>query len=216
MNVKVYDLTNDPEFIIGNKEIVLSSEFNFMEKAKTKVWLKFPMGRRDAFFYFGGNLGNMDLSGLNPILVPNAGIEIASGTNNYMQFDGMGNADSAWGVFHFRYNDLSLKVLKKNKAYDGQESKFMSFIANKLMHNSNPSGNRPERVANMYFERDPNKGIINLMVKAIINGAFAVIGPENKNIIKDDPPKNVKNDEGKTRREERKEARKEKRDDKKK
>ncbi len=211
LNARIYDLTNDPEFVNTNQDISVEADFNFMGSGKSKVFLSFFMGSPLDDFAFGGKMAYMDLRKMNAILPSNVGIEIGEGKNQLIKFNGWGNSDSAWGVFHFKYDDLDLKVLKKDELRGGQESKFLSFIANTIARKSNPPGDKPERIANMFFLRDPNKGIINLMVKALFDGAYTIVGPDNTKIIKDDPPKAKKQEENRLKRGDRRAVRKEKR-----
>ncbi|MCK5838289.1 MAG: hypothetical protein KAG99_00510, partial [Bacteroidales bacterium] len=81
------------------------------------------------------------------------------------------------------YDDLKITVLKVKKTENFlQKNKFLSFVGNAAVRNQNPPKGKPERIAEMFFERNKNKALFNYMIKTLVTGFIATIGPSDKHI----------------------------------
>jgi len=72
-----------------------------------------------------------------------------------------------------------LRAEKEKKDYK-TNNKFVSWVANTALHDSNPSKNGKIRVAHMHTIRVPSKGFGNFMWKTSENGIMRTISPAGK------------------------------------
>ena len=113
------------------------------------------------------------------MLTPSANIDINEGTLVKGRFEITATSDSAWGKAYMQYYELDMEILKKKpKDKDHEVNKFLSKIANSLIHSENPSDKTGvERVGLIAFERDKYKSQVGFLVKPMMQGMVRVIIP---------------------------------------
>ncbi len=124
-----------------------------------------------------------DMKIFNPYIEHTIMVVIDSGNIKQLQFEVFAANDTASGNMHLLYDDLKITVLKSKKNEDFlKKNKFLSFVGNAAVRNQNPPKGKPERVAEMFFERNRNKALFNYMIKTLVTGFIATIGPTDKHI----------------------------------
>ncbi len=186
MNVLIENITNDPEMLKKNKLMKIYSEGMLMNKGLLKAKVFLPLTGKIDTFSFSGSLGCMVMENLNTITIPNASVKIEKGNVKSVNFSANANNDFAKGRMEFLYDDLSIEILKNIDGEEVKERKFLSFLANEIIKRSNPVGDKPVRIAEMYFERDKNKGILNYLWKTVLSGIKVTASPGKKHISLDD------------------------------
>jgi len=149
-------------------------------QGRMNVSIIMPLDVTRDTFEFHGNLGRMDFSAFNPMAVPNGHIRFESGLLDSVYFEAHANNQYASGLMTMLYQNISVNLLNKKRP-DMHKKGFLSFMANTVIHKSNLSGNEYNtRVAEMYFQRDPNKGLINYLWKTVFSGMKNSMQPGGK------------------------------------
>ena len=143
------------------------------------VDIDFDLADSSGAFKMEGRLDAFDLKILNPILRPQAAIEINKGANRRILFNLAANDQVAVGDMIFRYRGLGIQILDKNNLEkQGFSNSFVSFWANRLVNTNNPSWLR-KRQGLIYFERDQQKAISHFWAHSLLSGLVNSIGMQN-------------------------------------
>ncbi len=125
-------------------------------------------------------IGESDLTKMNPVLRPLASAELKSGHLDTLSMEVRGREHHAFGDMTMYYHDLKIRVVrigpKKTNFFTG----VLSFLANTLVKNENKS-----RKGTVYFKRFKDRSAINYLVKITMNGVVSSIGlKKNKKQVK--------------------------------
>ncbi len=191
MNVLVVNITNDPEKLKKNKSMKIYSTSMLMNKGLLKAKIFMPLTGKTDTFSFSGSLGYMKIEKFNSFIIPNTSVKINKGNVKSVNFSANANNNYAKGRMEFLYEDMDIEILNKIDGEEVKGKKFFSFVANRIIKKSNPIGNKPPRIAEMYFERDKNKGIFNYLWKTVFSGIKATASQGKKHLV-DDSKKNTK------------------------
>ncbi|SFR36875.1 hypothetical protein SAMN04490243_1197 [Robiginitalea myxolifaciens] len=136
---------------------------------------RFPYGT-DHFSFSGHTEGTSRLSTLNTVVYPALKMQFEAGNINGIAFTATGNTQDIKGELIMRYSDLEIRFYKANdKDYKG-----LSWAANALVKHSNPNRRGKLLIADIYFERDPSKGVVNYIWKGIQSGIINTFNPIGK------------------------------------
>lgn len=180
MNGVIKNITNDSARLAENKIMTFHSTGSMMHTGKYEVDVDFDLSDTSQFFYFEGQLTNMDLTELNELLENTAYVRIKDGYNKKVTFNFEANHDYALGEMKFYYNNLKITVLKS----DDQEHKrhaasIKSFFANTFVVNKKNPHFLFVRQGDIFHHRDVNKAIFNYWAKALLSGVVSSIGAKN-------------------------------------
>ena len=192
MNILIKNITNDPKILKRNKLMEITSTSMLMNKGLLKAKILLPLAGKIDTFSFSGSLGQMEMQELNTITIPNASVKIDSGNVKSVSFRANANNDYAGGEMEFLYNDLDVTILKDVDEDEVKEKKLFSFLANIIIKKNNPIADKPIRIAELNFERNKNKGILNYIWKTVLSGIKATTSPGKKHLV-DDSEKHKKN-----------------------
>ncbi|MCX6234079.1 MAG: hypothetical protein NT175_05035 [Bacteroidetes bacterium] len=171
LHAKIYKITNDTIYKTENAAIELNADALLMGKGKMTVLLKGRIFDSDNTFSLNGTISDMEASELNPMLEKNAFIYATSGKIDAMHFSLTANNAKATGKMTMLYHGLNIAV--KNKRTDDTTAfreRFMSFIANIKVLDSNPLPDEDVREGIIDYERDPERSFFNYCFKSILSG----------------------------------------------
>ncbi len=178
VNLALYSITNILDDA-NKKEMNVRFESMIMGQGKMKLNVTFPLNKDSVAYRLSGNSKRMDLTLLNPLTTNLLGIGIIKGKGSVDIRQIVGTDDVATGNLIFRYKQLRLHPYsrKKEKLKKGPLSPIIKFMINDLVVKSNnPKFARRPRVGQVYFERDPQKGIINYLWKGVLSGLASTMG----------------------------------------
>lgn len=112
------NVTNNKEALQKNNICTVNLSSYFMNRSKLNVHLTFNLTDENLPFTYKGDLGPMDLSVLNPAIMPLGLIKINSGKLVRYEFDITANNSVSKGRISLLYNDLKVTVLKADTAND--------------------------------------------------------------------------------------------------
>jgi hypothetical protein len=121
-------------------------------------------------FQLDATLGEMPAVALNPLLRPMALAELEKGKINSLQYHMNATNLHAKGTVLIKYDDLKIKLLKKDEDKNKYKTKFFpTLAAGVVMKSSNPQNDKM-RVGNVDYKRDIYRSIFNIMWKSMFSG----------------------------------------------
>ena len=171
INAKLYNITNDTVYKTETAYLGIKAEALLMGKGKMTLSFKGKLFEKENTFTMKGSLSNLEIKELNPILEKNAFIYASSGRIDEMYFSHTANNTKSAGTLTIIYNGLNVTV--KNKQTDDTTAfreRFISFIANRRILDSNPVAHEKVRVGIIDYERDPERLIFHYWFNSILSG----------------------------------------------
>ncbi len=157
------------------KHFRINASALLLNQAALNATINFDLTDDNYSHTVSGSLGNMPLPVLNQIIEKSAPVSVESGYLTRFDFDMSLDKTKATGELFFGYDDFKISILDYEKD-EVRKSRLATFWANKMVLNSkNPKGDLflPETI---YYERDPQRSIINYWWKAIYSGAKKTLG----------------------------------------
>ena len=141
----------------------------------------FDMGNDNNPFKFDAHLSSMSATDFNSLLEALAFVSVESGTIKDLSMQAEGDMLYATGNMKFLYNDLKVSTInKKNLKTKGMGKVMKTFFANAfVVKKNNPAFKLFPRDGAMYYERDPQKIIIDYVTKTALSGVVSSIGARN-------------------------------------
>ena len=181
INASLQNVTNRLNDIRDNGIATVHFNSRFLNKIPMSATLQFYLNSKNGKFTVNGSMKSMDATIINPLSKPMALVEINSGTINSLDFNFIGNDYSAKGIIRLLYEDLKVKMLKKeDTGKEYKAKKMISLLANITILNANPYKNKPVRIVTVNHARDIYTSIFNLIWKSIFEGAQKTVGIDGK------------------------------------
>ena len=99
--------------------------------------------------------------------------------NRIIDYSFNADNDAAFGKMRFYYKDLKLNILERGDSSDFKNKAFATFFANTfVVHQKNPKFLYRKRV-DIFYERDPQKGIFDYWAKSVLSGLAGSVGAIN-------------------------------------
>jgi hypothetical protein len=181
INARIYKVTNDTVYKTETAFLEIKAGALLMGKGKMAISLKGRLFDKDNTFLLNGTLLNLEANELNPILEKSAFIYATSGKIDAMNFGFKANNTKATGEMTLLYNGLDITV--KNRQTDDTTAfreRFISFIANRRIFDSNPVENEEVRVGIIDYERDPERFIFHYCFNSILSGITSTLTVKHK------------------------------------
>lgn len=180
MNGTIKNISNDSVKLAENRVMSFNSTGSMMNTGRYNVDAEFDLMDTTQFFYFEGELLDMDLTELNEMLENIAYVHIKDGYNKRVTFNFEANHDYAIGEMKFYYNDLKIMVLKKDdQSHKRHAASIKSFFANTFVVNKKNPHFLFVRQGDIFHHRDVNKAVFNYWAKALLSGVVSSIGAKN-------------------------------------
>lgn len=174
----ISNVTNEAKYKKIDPIIDANLESYLMGQGKLNVGFKFNVTAPKADFSYQGRLLNMDGRQLNYITRPLAMVQIKNCFVKKFAFDIKANEDFAQGKVEFRYNDLSVGLMKRHEK--GERLKrlgILSLLANAMIiYSDNPSDDGKFTLAPIYYKRQPTGSFFNFIWKTLFQGVKYSIG----------------------------------------
>lgn len=191
---KIFNITNIQDSLKKNN--VISGKLNtlFMQKGKFDLSFLLNLTNPANNYSYEGHLGQFDITGVNPVLMPLSLIKVVSGHLKTLDFDLHATNKTTTGKVNLLYNDLKVNLLRKDPSTAYSKKTLLSFIANTfIISASNPDdAGKAARTANVVYTRPYNAPFFNTMWQALLAGIkpCAGVGPAKPQEVK--PPANAK------------------------
>ena len=167
----IFNITNDTLTKADGASLVLKGNAFLMGKGKLTILLKAELFNSHNPFSLEGTLSGLEAKELNPILEKSAFIYVTSGKIDRMNFKFSANNIKSSGKMTLLYHGLDIAV--KNKLTDDTTAfreRFISFMVNRKLLDSNPLPNEQVRKGTIYYVRDPEKFLFGYCFRSILSG----------------------------------------------
>ena len=167
----LFNLTNDTLPLIKNPHCLVFLKAKLMNKADMYLKFNFNVAAPKGDFTCSGKVFNMRMDCVNHVIKSLAMAQAEEGFVNEFSFNMKGNKFGLKGTSTLMYQDLKVSFFK-NKVEDKtlKKRKFLSFIANMVVKNSNPIRKKPIRVTVINYRRIPEKAFFYTLWKALVEG----------------------------------------------
>lgn len=154
---------------IGTATVLVNAKL--MGKSRMEIQMHVPYYNNPYdSFYFEGELDEMDMKEINPILENLAFLSITNGQAEGLYFKGYADELAAVGSMSFYYSDLKVNLLNKPKdPKNKMRNALGNFVLNFFVIKNKKSQALPQTGV-IYQERDHSKSVFHYGAKAIISG----------------------------------------------
>ncbi len=143
-------------------------------------------------FEFSGSVGRTKLEFLDDFLFNAAGIEIASGALDRLDFSVSGNKYGTTGYSDFYYQDLEIKALNQETGkYKVGLNTLSNVLGGLVFWKSNPAHDQYRR-GNFQMQRDGRKGFVSQWIDSILEGIIATVSKVDPVIVRGNKKKKKK------------------------
>jgi len=168
VNAVLNNVTNIAAKIKENDHLILKASTQFLGVALLNTEWRLPLDLKDTTFTVTGKLGPMDATVLNKITEPLAMASVNKGKINELTFNLKCTNYKGTGELTFLYNGLKVEVLKMSDDTLKRKA-LVSFLANTLIKNNNPSNDKIY-IGSVDYKRDIQSSFFNLLWKSIFDG----------------------------------------------
>jgi len=181
INAFATNVVNIDSLVFTNPYILVHANTKIMGKGNLTANFNFDMGDENNSFIYNAHLGSMNAAEFNSILNALAFVSVESGKIKDLSLEAKGDSYYATGKMRFQYNDLKVSTInKKNLKTKGMGKVIKTFFANAfVVKKNNPALKLFPREGDMYYERDPQKIIIDYVTKTALSGVVSSIGARN-------------------------------------
>jgi hypothetical protein len=151
---------------------------DFMGQGKLRVKFNFYLNSAVGAFDYKGSVQKLDGKKLNQITNPLGMVHVKRGMISRFDFDIKANQSSANGKIEFRYNNLSVALLRKQAGKDKLVKRgLLSVLANALLINTdNPTSSGKFTIAKVYYKRVPTASFFSFMWRTLFQGIKFSVG----------------------------------------
>jgi hypothetical protein len=161
------NVTNMLVHIKNNNQMRLNFNASFLNESPFHANIRMKLNDNNGNFQMDAELGEINAVSLNPLLKPMALAEVDKGKISKLQYHLEASNTSANGRLLLVYDDLSLKLLKKDDDKNIYKTKLLpTFVAGVTIKGSNPK-NGKTRIGVVDYDRDIHRSIFNLMWKSL-------------------------------------------------
>jgi hypothetical protein len=164
------NVTNMPDSIRKNSQLRLHFEASFLNVSPFTADISMRINDRKGNFQMDAKLGEINAVALNPLLKPMALAEMNKGKISWLQYHLDATNTRGKVKLVLKYDELSIKLLKKDKDKNKYKTKFLPTLATGiLLKGSNPQ-NGKMRIGNIDYARDIHSSVFVLMWKSLFAG----------------------------------------------
>lgn len=163
------NVTNMIVRIRKNNQMRLKFNASFLNETPFLANIQMKLNDKNGEFQLDAKLGELNAVSLNPLIRPMALAEVEKGKISKLQYHLDATNTSGSGRLLLIYDDLSLKLLKKDEDKNKYKTKLLPTIAaGVVVKNSNPK-NGKTRIGTIKYNRDIHRSIFNLMWKSLFS-----------------------------------------------
>jgi hypothetical protein len=164
------NVTNMMKYIGQSNQMRLNFRASFLNESPFSAIIVMRLNDRQGHFQLNARLGPLNALSLNPLLKPMALAELKKGKISGLQFHLNATNTQAKGKLILLYEDLSIKLLKKDDDKNKYKTKLLPTLAAAfVVKDANPS-NGKTRIGDINYNRDIHRSMFQLMWKALFTG----------------------------------------------
>ncbi|MBK6995214.1 MAG: hypothetical protein IPH31_09895 [Lewinellaceae bacterium] len=178
VNGVILNITNDTLKMSDATPARIDARAELMGAGLLDLSLQIPLLSPSFRCDYSANLGKIDITYLNRLVEDQNKFRVESGKAESMILKVQVRNGVAQGTLEATYDDLKISVLRKK---DGSKKKMISVVANIILRGKNERGseNKPFKVANIYYRREPTDGILRYIWRSAQTGLLETLVPRN-------------------------------------
>ncbi|MBP6810944.1 MAG: hypothetical protein KA138_05475 [Saprospiraceae bacterium] len=178
VNGVILNITNDTLKMSDATPARIDARAELMGAGLLDLSLQIPLLSPSFRCDYSANLGKIDMTYLNRLVEDQNKFRVESGNAESMILKVQVRNGLAQGTLEATYDDLKISVLRKK---DGSKKKMISVVANIILRGKNERGseNKPFKVANIYYRREPTDGILRFIWRSAQTGLMETLVPRN-------------------------------------
>lgn len=173
INATITDLTNMPEQQVSQGQ--LNANINASLKGKAGINMDLSVPYDNKTFLLDLDVGAMDLTTLNPTLIPLAGVELVSGQMHRIQLHMKAGPTYSQNKLAFDYSNLHIKLIREKSKNKSNKKIMLSAIANSAIRPNNFPGQDKYIDTEYQSERNIYRSPINYILQGLINGFTRIV-----------------------------------------
>lgn len=172
INADITGMSNSKERLAENDEMTLKAKGKLIGEGQINLEVTYFLNDTTGRFLMKGNIGSMNLAGLNNIIEPSTKVALKTGKMNSLFFNITANDLEGTGEVIVQYEDLEIEILDGNFGHDQNIfQRIGSFLANKLIIKSqNPDRRGELKKGAVYYPRDQHKFIFKYWWELVLSG----------------------------------------------
>jgi hypothetical protein len=177
------NITNNKTALAKNNICTAQLNTYFMNTGKFDVLFNINLTDPAVPYSYKGELGPMDMNGLNEATMPLAMVKITEGNIKSFKFDITANSKVAKGRVTLLYNDLKVKLLSPDTAFNGFSGKLVaSLYANIFIikHNNPDNANVAPRSFYVNYVRPKSSPFFKTIWNTLLTGIKPAAGLDEK------------------------------------
>lgn len=177
------NVTNNKAALQKNNICTAELHSYFMNQGKLDVNFTFNLSANNFPYTYKGTVGPINLSVINPAVMPLALVKFNSGKLKGMNFDVKADSKVAKGTVSVLYNDLKVSILKADTENNRlKHQTIASLFANIIVikHNNPDNEHEPARVAKVTYVRPQNSAFFKTIWKTLLTGIKPCVGLDEK------------------------------------
>ena len=190
VRMEMKNLSTLDDDLTNNDSLKIKMSSTFMGSGQLEASFIFPVLNEKDLFIAKGEISNLSLPSLNPIMQNSAFIKFEEGHLNYLNFDLVADDDFSKGSLDLDYEGLKkVEILRNKDELDVQKEKgkkrkekkkALSILANTLIPNNYNPSLKNYYTGSISFERNKEKAIFGYLVKSIQSGIITSLIPSKQ------------------------------------
>ena len=180
---RILNVTTNKDTLAKNNICTVNLNTYFMNRGKLDVLFRFNLTDENLPFSYKGSIGPMDLTLLNPAIMPLGLIKVNNGKLTRFEFDINADNSVSKGRIALLYNDLKVTVLKADTANDKlKHMTIASLFANVMVLKHNNPDNPGEVPRSFYvnYERPKDYPFFKNIWHTLLTGIKPCVGLNEK------------------------------------
>lgn len=186
INAKILGMTNAPEQLEENDEMDLEASGRLIGQGLINLNVKYFLKDTTGKFEMKGNIGSMDLAGLNDLIEPSTKVSLKDGSINSLYFNLSANDKEGSGDLIVKYEDLEIEILDGDFGHDQNIfQRIGSFLANKLViKSSNPDRKGNLKEGHIYYLKKPQNSIFKYWWELVLSGLKSTLTGDSEEALR--------------------------------
>jgi hypothetical protein len=169
----IYDVTSIDEFKNEYKEVKVDIISSINSHGKLNFKLRIPYDQEK--FYLDAELDTLALENLNPSIMPLVGVEVKSGSIDYLKFKMESNRLNSENYLDVHYRNLGIKIYEEIDKDSVSKKEFVSFIANSMIHTNNNPEHGHYKTTNFSKDRNIYRAPFQHIVVSLMEGFMEIM-----------------------------------------
>lgn len=187
VNGEILGFTNFEDKLAQNDTLKILAKGRLMGEGQIDMQADYLINNEEGKFFIKGNIGEMNLTSLNNMIMPATRVALKGGRLDNLYFNIVADELDGTGDVIAKYHNLEIEILDKN--YKRNRNIFRdigAFLANKIVvRTDNPQKSGDLQKGEVYFRREKHKFIFHYWWNLILSGLKSTITGDSEQELRD-------------------------------